>query len=89
MPKRREDLYLVDILDACSRISRFLGDMTAEEWSKSDLVQSATLQQLVVIGEAARGLSADLRERHPHVPWRRIIGFRNVTLHEYFRSNGI
>jgi uncharacterized protein with HEPN domain len=84
MPKRREDLYLVDILDACSRISHFLGDMTVEEWAKNDLVQSATLQQLIVIGEAARGLSLELRERYPAVPWRRIIGFRNVALHEYF-----
>jgi uncharacterized protein with HEPN domain len=84
MPKRREDLYLVDILDACDRISRFLGDMTVEDWAKDDLVQSATLQQLVVLGEAARGLSMELRDRHPEVPWRRMVGFRNVALHEYF-----
>ncbi len=44
----------------------------------------AVLQKLTVIGEAARGLDHDLRDRHAQVPWPRIIAFRNVAVHEYF-----
>jgi uncharacterized protein with HEPN domain len=38
---------------------------------------------LQIIGEAASKLSADLRTAHPEVPWSRIIGMRNVLIHDY------
>lgn len=39
---------------------------------------------LCEIAEAARGLNAAVRDRHPQVPWSRIVAFRNVAVHEYF-----
>ena len=38
---------------------------------------------LQIIGEAASKLSADLRIAHPEVPWPRIVGMRNVLIHDY------
>jgi len=40
-----------------------------------------------VIGEAARALSGELRQRHPEVPWARVIAMRNILVHEYFGLN--
>ena len=37
-----------------------------------------------IIGEAARGLSEELRKAHPEVPWRQMIAMRNVLIHGYF-----
>jgi uncharacterized protein with HEPN domain len=37
-----------------------------------------------VIGEAAARVSADLRSRHPEIPWPEIIAFRNILVHAYF-----
>ncbi len=37
-----------------------------------------------IIGEAARALSPELRDRHPEVPWLDIMDMRNVLVHEYF-----
>jgi uncharacterized protein with HEPN domain len=39
----------------------------------------ALLDELVVLGEAARRLSMDFREAHTEVPWRDIIGLRSVV----------
>lgn len=50
-----------------------------------DLVLDAVLHNLVVIGEAVRGLSADCREREPSVRWSAIVSMRNLLAHEYFR----
>ena len=36
------------------------------------------------IGEAARQLDAAVRERYPEVPWRDLIAFRNLAVHDYF-----
>ena len=44
---------------------------------------SAVERQLQIIGEAARRVSPAFREAHPEIPWRRIIGQRNVLVHEY------
>lgn len=37
-----------------------------------------------MIGEAARSLSADLRETNNEVPWAKIIGMRHILVHRYF-----
>jgi uncharacterized protein with HEPN domain len=39
---------------------------------------------LRAIGEAVKDLDEDLRTRHPHIPWRQILGMRNILAHEYF-----
>jgi uncharacterized protein with HEPN domain len=38
---------------------------------------------LEIVGEAAGGVSASFRNAHPEIPWRQIIGQRNVLIHEY------
>jgi len=47
-------------------------------------LQSGLLHQLYVIGEAARRISAELKDRNPAIPWKSIYGFRNHIAHEYF-----
>lgn len=36
-----------------------------------------------IIGEAARRVSASYMAAHPEIPWRMIIGQRNILVHEY------
>lgn len=48
------------------------------------MLQSAALQKLSVIGEAAARLSSETCARTPQVPWKEIIGFRNIAVHAYF-----
>jgi uncharacterized protein with HEPN domain len=42
------------------------------------------LFQLLVIGEAAARLPAELRQRYPDIEWSPVIGFRNRIIHGYF-----
>ena len=84
---RPEKLYLVDIVDAADAIERFLTGIDRDEFNADDLRQSAVLQKLTVIGEAAARLPAEFRDNHPDVEWRDIVGFRNIAVHEYFAVN--
>jgi uncharacterized protein with HEPN domain len=52
--------------------------------SPTTKTQDAVVRNLEIIGEAVKNLSADLRARHPEVPWTRIAGMRDVLIHDYF-----
>jgi uncharacterized protein with HEPN domain len=81
---RREALYLADILEAADAVSRFVKDVEREDFFADEMRQSAVLQKLIIIGEAAARLPIDFRERHSEVEWVDIVGFRNIAVHEYF-----
>jgi len=48
-----------------------------------DLSRDGILYELVIVGEAAGRVSDDLRSAHPEVPWRQIVGQRNILVHVY------
>lgn len=41
----------------------------------------------MIIGEATKRLSSDLRAIYPDVPWQSIAGFRDVLIHDYLKVN--
>jgi uncharacterized protein with HEPN domain len=82
---RRDEQYLLDIIEAAEEIGRYLADIESDQFLGNQLLRSAVLHQLTIIGEAAARLPTELRERHADVPWRDIIAFRNLAVHAYFR----
>lgn len=49
-----------------------------------ELRQSAVLQKLIVIGEAAARLPIEFKDQHPEIEWLDIVAFRNIAVHAYF-----
>jgi uncharacterized protein with HEPN domain len=84
---RREELYLTDIVEAADAIQRFIEGVQREDFFDDELRQSAVLQKLIVIGEAAARLPKEFTERHLEIEWADIVGFRNIAVHEYFAVN--
>lgn len=81
---RQDEDRLADILDAIENIERYSAK-GKEAFESEELMQVWMIHYLQVIGEAARGTSAKLRNAFPLIPWESIIGFRNLAVHEYFR----
>jgi uncharacterized protein with HEPN domain len=81
---RPEKLYLLDIVEAAEAIARFCERVDEEQFLRDEIRQSAVLQKLIVIGEAAAHLPGDFRIRHKEIEWEDIFGFRNIAVHEYF-----
>lgn len=87
MTPRRDDLYLADISEAAESIRVFLGRLenhSREGFVGDDLVRSALLQKLSVIGEAAARVGGETKAAHPEIPWKQARGMRNLLIHSHF-----
>jgi uncharacterized protein with HEPN domain len=71
----RDECFLLDILIACRRIQRYTCDLCWEQFQHCDctLLQDATVRQLELIGNAAKCISSETRNRCFDVPWLRLI----------------
>jgi uncharacterized protein with HEPN domain len=81
---RPERLSLTDIVEAADAVAGFIGGLARESFEGNDLLRSAVLHKLMLIGEAAARLPAEFKSRHPEVPWSDVVAFRNIAVHEYF-----
>jgi uncharacterized protein with HEPN domain len=79
----RDELYLEHVLQALALIERFTAGGRAAFFG-DEMVQSAVIRQLEIVGEAVRNLSSDLKARETMVPWRDIAGTRDRLIHGYF-----
>jgi uncharacterized protein with HEPN domain len=79
----RDEAGLLDILNAARAAQRFVAGMTLEQFSGDEKTQSAVLHQLLVLGEAAKRVSAAFRAAHRDIPWRLMTGMRDNLIHEY------
>jgi len=85
MPSRNPDLYLEDILQACAEILDFTKHIrSADDLYNDRRTYLAVVRCLEIIGEAARQMPKDFKERHPEIPWQEVASLRNVIAHEYF-----
>ena len=79
----RDPAYLFDMVEAGKKISRYLQQKDFEDFLKDDLLKDAVERNLTILGEAARKISEQFKLEHLDIPWRRIIGLRNILVHEY------
>jgi len=80
----RDALYLAHIMDAIAAIQRFTTG-GREVFFADDMVQSAVIRQIEILGEAVKNLSAELTTQELGVPWKQIAGARDRLIHGYFR----
>src|SRR5258706_4003787 len=86
-PESRDPGYLWDALRARRLIQQFVALLTFEEYFQHPALPSAVERQFEMLGEAARKVSDALRLLHPEIPWRRMIGLRNILAHRYYATD--
>jgi len=90
-PEERDPAYLWDMIEAARAAVDYTENLTLDKFLATDRERSITRlaveRQLEILGEAARRVSSQFREAHPELPWREIVGLRNVISHEYDKVN--
>jgi len=84
---RNYKLYLRDILESINRIEKSLKGVTKEAFEKDLDIQDAILRRLEIIGEAVSNIPNEIKNKHPSVEWKKIMGFRIIVSHVYFKIN--
>lgn len=82
-PEARDAAYLWDMVDAARRVVDFTQGITFADYLENQMVQYAVERAIEIIGEAANRISPAFHQAHPEVPWRKIVGQRNILAHEY------
>jgi uncharacterized protein with HEPN domain len=72
------------MLEAIEKIERFTAKLKFEEFEHDDMVVDAVVRNLEIIGESAKFIPPDLRDKYPSIEWSRVVGFRNIVIHAYF-----
>jgi len=79
---------LEHIVAAIDRVFRFLEGITAEGFKENEMVQFAVIKNFEIIGEAAYHIPKDYRMKNEEViEWRKIIAFRHILIHDYYKIN--
>ena len=81
------DLYVRDMLEACARVLEFTDGMDQAAFLADARTYHATLHNLALIGQAATHIPESVRDSHPDIPWRSIVGARNVIMHQYLGTD--
>ncbi|MBP6739709.1 MAG: DUF86 domain-containing protein [Leptospiraceae bacterium] len=83
----KDKIRIRHILDAIAEIEEYTQGFTEEKFIEHRLVRNATIRQFEIIGEAANAISIECMNANPEIPWRILVDFRNVLIHQYFGVN--
>ncbi|MBM4042447.1 MAG: DUF86 domain-containing protein [Planctomycetes bacterium] len=78
-----DDAHILDMLMACRRVTEAIEGRSLESFLCDWKLQSVVQHQLIILGEAAKRLSWEFRDRHPDIPWAAIAGQRDILIHRY------
>lgn len=83
--ERDRGSHVEDMIESCERILLFTRGLSDSEVAdEGSPVWAAVLHHFTVLGEAAKHLGPEIRDRRPEVDWRRIAGMRDKLVHNYF-----
>ncbi|MCB1119015.1 MAG: DUF86 domain-containing protein [Chlamydiia bacterium] len=84
MPSREWKFRLEDILTSIERIENYAKDLDLETFSNHTMIVDAVIRNFEIIGEASNHIPQEIRTQFTDIPWDKMLGMRNVFIHEYF-----
>jgi uncharacterized protein with HEPN domain len=86
-PEKDERATLVDMLEFGREVCSFVEGRTRQDLDVDRTLLRALERVLELVGECARRIPEGTRLAYPSIPWRAMIGMRNIIAHDYGRVN--
>jgi len=82
--KKDAQVFIKHILECIELIEEYTKGKSKADFLASKQLQDAVIRRIEIIGEAAKNLSGDIKDKYAGIPWKRIAGMRDILIHEYF-----
>jgi uncharacterized protein with HEPN domain len=82
--KKDPQVFIGHILGCIELVEEYLRGKTFDDFMASIQLQDAVIRRIEIIGEAAKKLPQDFKEKNPDIPWKEMAGMRDIIVHEYF-----
>jgi len=82
-PEDKDAAYLWDMIQAAKEAESMTENHDVASFLADRVLLRALERCVELIGEAGRRVSSPFKDAHPEIPWRQIIGQRNILAHEY------
>ena len=86
-PKRVYLDFLIDIFDSIEKIEQFIDNMEFDQFKRDDKTSYAVIRAFEIIGEAAKEIPEEIKEKYTDLPWKEMTGMRDKLIHVYFGVN--
>jgi len=83
MSEQHDEPLLMDMLDACRAVMRYVHGKDLQQFLLDPILQDAISYRLQVIGEAAYKVSDATKAKETTIDWFKITGLRHRIVHDY------
>lgn len=87
MYERNLAIYLKDMIENMEKSERFVKDLHYEDFISDEKTHYAVIRCIEIIGEAAKHIPQNIRNKYPEIPWKDMAGMRDKATHFYFGLN--
>ncbi|MBU4332309.1 DUF86 domain-containing protein [Patescibacteria group bacterium] len=85
--KKEVKIFIEDIKESIEKIEKYTNRMAKKDFLRDDKAQDSVMKRIEVIGEAVNNIPQEFRKKYHQIPWKDIVGMRNILIHEYFEIN--